>query len=168
MTIVNMVGGGGDPEEISLTLPVLNATDSYHISVSNTTTYTNIYATTNTIKTGTVIAYPEQRATKVSVKPSVDATSEVYSDLDTYTRRVKVNFTESDRAYLDAIYNAFGTGFYMACSVYARNKNGRNIYAGDPIVVNYYTRGLETAYVNVTYSGPSVNNYYLIPVGVYS
>lgn len=168
MTIVNMVGGGGDPEVRSLTLPVLNGKTSYRqASSSSATNYASIYSTTNTIETGTVKAYPEQKTARVSVNPSVDHTDQGSYKANYYTYRVKVIFSASDKSYLDAIYDALGGGFYMACSTYARNTNGRNMYPGDPTVVSYYTKGLSEVYVTITYTGPEVDNYYLLPEGVY-
>lgn len=168
MTIMNMVGGGGDPEEITLTLPVLNGKYSYRMaSSSSASNYASIYSTTNTPSAGEVRVYPEQNTAKIAVYPSVDYTDQGSYKANYYTYRVKVNYSASDQAYLDAIYDALGGGFSMACSTYARQKNGSNIYPGDPTVVRYYTKGLAEVYTTITYSGPEVDDYYLLPNGVY-
>lgn len=168
MTIMNMVGGGGDPEEITLTLPALNGKYSYRISSSSSaTSYASIYSTTNTLSSGKVKVYPEQNTAKIAVYPSVDRTDQGSYKANDYTYRVKVNYSASDQAYLDAIYDALGGGFSMACSVYARNDNGANMYPGDPTVVRYYTKGLAEVYTTITYSGPEAHDYYLLPNGIY-
>ena len=168
MTIVNMVGGGGDPEEISLSIPVLEASGGYSVATSTSTSSVAVRTTTFEATPGTVIIYPEQNTAKISVTAKFN-TSSSYTNKDEYNRlwSVQVTFSQSDIEKLNAIYDAWGGGFYMVCNVYPVFSS--SVYGGaGKSIVSYYTKGLESVYTTISYRGPSaISKFFLAPVGVY-